>query len=100
MLFRSVSQSRYEFGECWRRKCTHVYCHEGKVKGGKVCPVCEGRLTVEMGTREKLSIGKLEMTPEGYNKSWLPIERELQGVFSRWRAEILSAMDANIGEAA
>ena len=49
------------FGECWWRKCTHVYWHEGKVKGGKVCPVCEGRLTVEMGTREKLSIGKLEM---------------------------------------
>ena len=88
------------FGECWRRKCTHVYCHEGKVKGGKVCPVCEGRLTVEMGTREKLSIGNLEMTPEGYNKSWLLVERELQGVFARWRAEILAAMDANIGEAA
>ena len=34
-----------------------------------------------MGTGAKLSIGKLEMTPEGYNKSWLPIERELQGCF-------------------
>ena len=33
-------------------------------------------------------------------KSWLLVERELQGVFSRWRAEILAAMDANIGEAA
>ena len=40
------------------------------------------------------------MTPEGYNKSWLLVERELQVVFSRWRAEILAAMDANLGEAA
>ena len=40
-------------------------------------------------------IGNLEMTPEGYNKSWLLVERELQGVFARWRAEILAAMDAN-----
>ena len=38
-------------------------------------------MTVEMGTGAKLSIRKLEMTPEGYNKSWLPIERELQGCF-------------------
>ena len=29
-----------------------------------------------------------------------PIGRDLQGVFSRWRAEILAAMDANLGEAA
>ena len=88
------------FGECWRRKCTHVYCHEGKVKGGKTCPVCEGRLTVEMGTREKLSIGKLDIDRSNYERTWLPVEREIQGMFARWRAEIVSAMDANIGGAA
>lgn len=87
------------FGECWRRKCTYAYCHEGKAKG-KTCPVCEGRMTVEMGTGAKLSIGKLEMTTQAYGQTWYPVERELQGMFTRWRAEILAAMDANIGEAA
>ena len=61
-------------------------------------PGCEGRLTVEMGTREKLSIGNLEMTPEGYNKSWLLVEHErsfeVQAILSKHNLMRLSRIEA------
>ena len=85
------------FAECWHRRCTHVYCHEGKVKGGKLCPVCAGTRMVDMGTGEKLSIGQLDMERSSYERTWLPVERILQGYFGQWRAEILDAMEANLG---
>ena len=87
------------FSECWKRRCTHLYCHEGRVKGGKLCPVCAGQRTVGMATGEKLSIGKFDLDRSSYERTWEPIERQLQGVFGRWRAEILAEMDANLGDA-